>query len=108
MGLYLKDGKPTFTFNLLNLERPKWQAKEPLSEGRHTVAFDFNLEQKGEITFGHGGVGVLSVDGKEAAKLTLPRTTPFTFAWDETFDVGMDIGTSVDDKDYQSPAYRQD
>ena len=25
------------------------------------------------------------------------------WAWDETFDVGYDTGTSVDDKDYQVP-----
>lgn len=102
-GLYLKDGKPTFTMNLLNLERPKWQAHDALQPGRHTVVFDFALEQKGEIPFGHPGTGVLSIDGQEAAKLTLPKTTPFTFAWDETFDVGMDTGTPVDDKDYQVP-----
>ena len=102
-GLYVKDGKPTFTMNLLNLERPKWQAREALKPGRHTVVFDFALEQKGEIPFGHGGTGVMSVDGQEAARLTLPKTTPFTFAWDETFDVGMDTGTPVDDKDYQVP-----
>jgi len=102
-GFYLKDGRPTFTMNLLNLERPKWQAGEALKAGRHTVVFDFTLEQKGEIPFGHGGTGVMSVDGQEAARLTLPHTTPFTFAWDETFDVGMDTGTPVDDKDYQVP-----
>ncbi|HML30647.1 MAG TPA: arylsulfatase, partial [Hyphomicrobium sp.] len=50
------------------------------------------------------GTGVLSIDGQEAAKLTLPKTTPFTFAWDETFDVGMDTGTPVDDRDYQVPS----
>lgn len=27
---------------------------------------------------------------------------PFTVAWDETFDVGLDTGTSVDDRDYTS------
>jgi len=42
-------------------------------------------------------------DGRKAARLTLPHTTPFTFAWDETFDVRMDTGTPVDDKDYQVP-----
>ena len=46
---------------------------------------------------------MLTVNGQEAARLTLPRTTPFTFAWDETFDVGMDTGTPVDDRDYQVP-----
>ena len=102
-GLYLKDGKPTFTMNLLNLERPKWQAREALKPGRHTIVFDFALEQKGEVPFAHGGLGVLSVDGQEAARLPLPRTVPFTFAWDETFDVGLDTGTPVDDKDYQVP-----
>ena len=33
----------------------------------------------------------------------MPRTLPFTFAWDETFDVGHDTGTPVDDGDYQVP-----
>lgn len=28
---------------------------------------------------------------------------PFTVAWDETFDVGLDTGTSVDDRDYTPP-----
>ncbi len=89
--------------NLLNLERPKWQAHDALKTGQHTIVFDFALEQKGDIPFGHGGVGILSIDGHEAARLALPHTTPFTFAWDETFDVGLDTGTPVDDKDYQVP-----
>ena len=33
----------------------------------------------------------------------LPNTLPFTVAWDETFDVGLETGTSVDDRDYTSP-----
>lgn len=102
-GFYLKDGKPTFTMNLLNVERPRWQARDALKAGRHTLVFDFALDQKGEVPFGHGGTGVMSVDGQEVARLALPHTTPFTFAWDETFDVGMDTGTPVDDKDYQVP-----
>lgn len=103
-GLYLRDGKPTFTMNLMNLERPKWQGKQALAAGQHTVIFEFDLDQTGDIPFDYGGTGILSVDGQQAAKLALPHTTPFTFAWDETFDVGMDTGTPVDDKDYQVPA----
>jgi hypothetical protein len=30
-------------------------------------------------------------------------TLPFTIDWDETFDVGLDTGTTVDDRDYTSP-----
>ena len=50
-----------------------------------------------------GGTGTLSINGKQVAQRSLPRTVPFIWAWDETFDVGLDTGTSVDDSDYQVP-----
>jgi arylsulfatase len=102
-GLYLRAGRPVFTMNLLNLQRVKWEAPQALPPGRHTILFDFALNPEGPIPFGHGGTGTLSVDGQQVARHALPRTTPFTFAWDETFDVGYDTGTSVDDADYQAP-----
>ena len=37
------------------------------------------------------------------AQRSLPKSQPIIWAWDETFDVGLDTGTSVDDKDYQVP-----
>ena len=46
---------------------------------------------------------MLSVDGQTLAQRSMPKTLPFTFAWDETFDVGLDTGTPVDDRDYQVP-----
>jgi arylsulfatase len=33
----------------------------------------------------------------------MEHTVPLTLQWDETFDVGVDTGTPVDDKDYQVP-----
>jgi arylsulfatase len=50
-----------------------------------------------------GGTGTLSVDVKQVAQRALPKTQPLIWAWDETFDVGLDTGTPVDDKDYQVP-----
>ena len=50
-----------------------------------------------------GGTGVLSVDGKEVAKKTIPHTVPAVMTIDESFDVGVDTRTSVEDKDYQPP-----
>jgi arylsulfatase len=102
-GLYLREGRPVFTMNLLDAERVKWEAPQALPPGSHTVVFDFTLTPQGPVPFGQGGTGVLSVDGQEVARRALPHTTPFTFAWDETFDVGMDTGTPVDDRDYQVP-----
>jgi arylsulfatase len=33
----------------------------------------------------------------------MERTLPLILQWDETFDVGADTGTPVDDQDYQVP-----
>jgi arylsulfatase len=53
--------------------------------------------------FGKGGTGVLSVDGKLVASKTIPHTIPFVETIYETFDVGVDTRTPVDDIDYQPP-----
>ena len=86
-GLYLtKDGKPTFVFDLLDIERPKWQAPQALSPGKHTIVFDWKVDPQGPVV-GRGGTGTLSVDGQEVAKKSLPKTQPIVWAWDETFDI---------------------
>ena len=99
-GIYLLRGRPVFLYNLLDLERPKIATLEPLSAGRHTVEFNFAYDGPG---FGKGGTGIIKVDGKEAAKLQLPHTLPFALEASETFDVGSDSGTGVNDADYLAP-----
>ena len=99
-GLYLLKGKPVFTYNLLALERFRWEGSQALTPGKHTIVFDFKYDGPG---MAKGGTGVLSVDGKEVAKKTIPHTVPGRFTIDETFDVGVDTRTGVDDKDYQPP-----
>ncbi len=84
------------------VQRPKWQGPDALPPGKHTVVFDWKPDPEG-APIGRGGAGALSVNGKEAARLSLPQTQPFIWAWDGTFDVGLDAGTSVDDSDYAAP-----
>jgi arylsulfatase len=43
------------------------------------------------------------VDGQDVATLKIPKTIPFLIPGDETFDVGVDTRTPVNDKDYQVP-----
>ena len=78
----------------------RWEGPEALTPGKHTIVFDFKYDGPG---FGKGGTGVLSVDGKEVASKKIPHTIPFLLTIDETFDVGVDTRTRVDDKDYQVP-----
>ncbi|WP_436175679.1 arylsulfatase [Mesorhizobium sp. LjNodule214] len=99
-ALYLLKGKPVFVYNLLDLARPRIEAPQPLSAGTHTVDFVFTYNGPG---LGKGGTAVMKVDGAEVASGQLPNTLPFALEASETFDVGSDTGTGVDDADYTSP-----
>jgi Sulfatase len=101
-GLYLLKGKPVFDYNLLNLQNYRWEGGlgardwlgSALQPGEHTIVFDFKYDGPGP---GKGGTGVLTVDGKELARKTIPHTIPLLMSIDETFDVGIDTRTAVDD-----------
>jgi arylsulfatase A-like enzyme len=99
-GLYLLKGKPVFTYNMLELLLPRWAGEQALSAGKHTIVFDFKYDGPG---IAKGGTGVLKADGQVVATLTLPKTIPFLLPADETFDVGLDLRTGVNDQDYQVP-----
>lgn len=110
-GLYLLKGKPVFVWNLLDLERIRWESQEALAPGKHRLEFDFEYEGLGFATLaynnisgiGRPGTGTFKVDGKVVLTQRLKHTIPLTMPWDETFDIGSDTGTPVDDKDYQVP-----
>ena len=44
-----------------------------------------------------GGTGVLRVDGKDVANKSIAHTIPGVLTIDETFDIGSDTRTPVDD-----------
>jgi hypothetical protein len=106
-ALYLLKGKPVFSYNLLNLERYRWEAGvgsrdvfgDALKPGKHTIVFDFKYDGPGP---GKGGTGVLTVDGNQVARKAIPHTIPFLMTIDETFDIGSDTRTTVDDS-YKLP-----
>jgi arylsulfatase len=110
-GFYLLKGKPVFLWNLVGLKRLRWEGPGALEPGKHTLEFDFKYEGLGPETLafnnmsgiGQPGTGVLKVDGKEVATLKMDHTIPLILQWDETFDIGADTGTPVDDQDYQVP-----
>ena len=110
-GLYILDGEPVYTWDLLDLERVRWAAGEKLTPGKHTVEFHFNYDGLGFGTFafnnlsgvGRSAEGVLIVDGKEVDRKKMERTIPITLAWDEAQDIGSDTQTGVNDADYKVP-----
>jgi arylsulfatase A-like enzyme len=99
-GFYLLMGRPVFLYNLLGLERFRWEGQQALAPGKHTIVFDFTYDGPGVAK---GGTGLLKVDDKVVADRKIPHTIPFLMTIDETFDVGVDTRTGVEDKDYQLP-----
>ncbi len=110
-GFYLLKGRPVFLWNLADLARIKWEGKEALKPGRHTVEFDFAYEGLGAGTLafndmsgvGRPGTGTLKVDGEAVDTQKMERTLPIILQWDEAFDIGSDTLTGVNDADYEPP-----
>jgi len=99
-GLYLLNGKPVFNYNMLILAQYQWVGQDALTPGKHTIVFDYTYDGPG---IAKGGSGVLKVDGTDVATGKQANSIAFLQVSDETFDVGIDLRTGVNDKDYQSP-----
>ena len=110
-GFYLLKGKPVFLWNMIDLERIKWEGPDALAPGNHSVEFEFKYDGLGVGTLlyndmsglGRPGTGTLKVDGKVVATKKMEKTVPMILQWDESFDVGSDTLTGVNDADYRPP-----
>ena len=92
-SLYMKDGKPAYTYNFLGLARYTVVAPpQALSPGSATVTLDFVYDGGG---VGKGGKATLYVNGKSVAEGRVEKTQPNIFSADETADVGIDNQTPV-------------
>ena len=91
-SFYLKNGKPTYTYNWLGLQRYTVAAKQAVPAGKATIRFDFAYDGGG---LGKGGTGTLFVNGKKVATGRIERTQFAIYSADEGADVGADEGTPV-------------
>jgi|APIni6443716594_1056825.scaffolds.fasta_scaffold01322_3 arylsulfatase len=94
LSLYLKNGKPAFTYNMLGLESTDVVANQALKPGTYQIVYDFKYDGGGP---GKGGTGTITVDGNKVAEKRIERTQPGIFSVDDLADVGIDDGTWVAD-----------
>jgi hypothetical protein len=99
-SLYLKDGKPTYTYNFLGIQRFTIPATQAVPPGKATIRYEFAYDGGG---LAKGGVGTIYVNGQKAAEGRIERTQPMMFSGDEGADVGEDGETPVDEN-YGIPA----
>jgi arylsulfatase A-like enzyme len=91
-SLYMKDGKPSYTYNFLGLSKYTVAADEKIPAGSAKVVLDFKYDGGGA---GKGGMATISVNGKKVAEGRIEKTQPLMFSADETADVGLDNQTPV-------------
>jgi arylsulfatase len=94
------NGKPVFDYNMLILAQYRWEGTDVLTPGKHTIVFEYTYDGPG---IAKGGSGVLKVDDKVVATGKQANSISFLQVADETFDVGIDLRTGVNDKDYKAP-----
>jgi hypothetical protein len=94
-GLYVRDGKPTFVYNNLALERVTLAGREPLPKGKVQLTVDLAYNG-GAGERGKGAAVTMLVNSTKVAEGQLPRTIPLQISLGEGMDVGMDVGSAVD------------
>ncbi len=99
--LFVFTSAPPATGQLLSrlITQPRDWLGKALAPGKHTIVFDFKYDGPGP---GKGGTGVMTIDGKEFARKTIAHTIPILMSIDESFDIGSDTRTGVDDS-YKLP-----
>ncbi|HVN41763.1 MAG TPA: sulfatase/phosphatase domain-containing protein, partial [Steroidobacteraceae bacterium] len=84
--------RPVFTYNYFGVALTEIVGRSALTTGHSTLtlALDYSKPMSGgEAT------AVLAVNGAEAGRVRIPKTAPYLFSLDETFDIGIDGGTAV-------------
>ena len=97
-SVYVKDGRPAYTYNFAGLQQYTISASEALPAGKATITVDFAYDGNGR---GKGATVNISVNGKNVGSGRVEQTNANMFSADDAADVGVDEGTNV------SPAYRQ-
>ena len=90
LALYLEDGHLVYRYNMMIIEQYVGKSAEPLAAGKHTIEVVTTVPKPGAP-----GTVKVSVDGKEVSSVELKRTVPLAFTASETFDVGVDLGSTV-------------
>jgi len=98
-SIYAKDGRPSYCYNLLGLQRFTIDGEKQIPAGEHQVRMEFAYDGGG---LAKGGTVSLYIDGEKTGEGRVERTEPMVFSLDDKTDVGSDRGTPVSD-DYRSP-----
>ena len=92
LALYMDKGQLVYEYNMMIIERSIARSANKLPAGKHRIEVTTRLASAQPLS---PAEVVLKVDGQEVARTTVKRTVPGAFSASETFDVGVDLGSSV-------------
>src|SRR5262249_59926410 len=90
IGLYVRQGRPTFVYNFLSIERTTVTGNAPLPMGKVQVKVDF-VYQGGPKEVGKPAVVSLFVNGGKVGEGRLARTIPATLSIGEGLALGQGV-----------------
>ena len=91
-SLYMKDGKPVYTYNFVGIQRFNIAGSQSLPAGQAAIRYEFVSDGPG---MGRGGMGTLLVNSQKVAEGRIEHTQCCVYSADEGADVGVDEGTPV-------------
>jgi arylsulfatase A-like enzyme len=97
-SVYMKDGKPAYTYNFVGLHEYTVNSSEKIAPGKATIKVDFAYDGGGR---GKGGTATIYVNDKKVGSGRIDNTNANVFSADDAADVAVDEGTNV------SSAYKQ-
>ncbi len=92
LALYMDKGDLVYEYNMMIIERTIARSAAKIAAGKRRIEVTTRLESPKPLS---PAEIVLKVDGQEVARATVKRTVPAAFSASETFDVGVDLGSTV-------------
>jgi arylsulfatase A-like enzyme len=102
---YMDKGQLVLEYNLMIIDRSIAKSQEKLAPGKHVIVVETMLKAPKP---GAPADIALSVDGKEVARTTAKMTVPAAFTASESFDVGVDLGSTVSRDYYERRPFKFD
>jgi arylsulfatase A-like enzyme len=92
LTLYMDEGYLVYEYNMMIIERYITRSAAKIAPGKRSIEVETVLADTRPMS---PAEVVLRVDGQEVARTTVKRTVPAAFSASETFDVGVDLGSTV-------------
>ncbi len=104
-SLYVQDGNLHHLYNYVARSYSHVQSQVQISEGPHTLRYEFEVTGEPDLLNGKGapGVGQLYIDGELVGQVEMPLTNPIVLGLASGVSVGRDAGSPVTMEHYQGP-----